>query len=129
MNRIIRKTVAIVASTVALAGGGLALTAGDASAASRGTATVAEGRKVVREADRQGCLTLKEARKIVKGNGTEYTVEGPTRGWQWKGSGNVRTLDATFIHGCADFVYLDYRHGRTLVWSNWTVGLGSPESY
>ena len=43
-------------------------------------------------------------------------------------TGNVARLNVTFVHGCADFVYLDYRHGRTLSWANWTVGLGSPES-
>ena len=57
----------------------------------------------MREADRQGCLTLAEARKIVHGTGTEFDVEGPTRGWDWAGRGNVRALSVTFVHGCADF--------------------------
>ena len=131
MSKIIIRS-ASVAAAVAIGAGSLALATPSASAAtyrSAGTATVAEGRKVVREADEQRCLTLKETRKIVKGNGREYAVDGPTRGFAWKGKGNVARLNVTFVHGCADFVYLDYRHGRTLSWANWTVGLGSPESF
>jgi len=120
MHSIIKKSVAIAATTVALSTGALALTAGDASAASRGTATATESRKMVRQAEDQRCLTLKEARKIVKGNGTYIgTDDLGARYYHWAGKGNVRTLDISVLGSCTDLVVVDWRRGATTYWGHY----------
>lgn len=95
--------------------GMLAVTAPSASAStvkSHGTATVSEGRKVVREADRQKCLTLKEVRKIVHGSGEQ--AEG---GRVWFGKGKADFLFVEFNGGkCAQGAYLFYDNGDAYVW-------------
>ena len=78
MSKIITR-IAAVGAAVSIGAGGLALTAPTADAATYkkvGTATVKEGSKVVREADQQRCLTVKETRKIVKGNGEYLGIKG-----------------------------------------------------
>jgi len=112
MHSIIKKSAAIAATTVALTAGALTVGAPDASAASTGTVTVKEGRKVVREADRQGCLTKKEARKIVKGTGNQG--EGIT---YWYGKGKADYLIVEFNGGrCATGAYLVYDNGDAYAW-------------
>lgn len=116
-----RKIVAIVAATLATTAIAATLPT-DAHAASRGTATAKEARKVVREAEDQRCLTLKEARKIVHGNGTYTgTDEIGARYYHWSGKGNVRTLDISVLDGCTDLVVVDWRRGATTAWGNYSA--------
>ena len=61
--------IAAIITAVAIGGGLMAVTAPTADAASRGTVTRAEAKKVVSEAMRQKQLTKNEVRKIVHGNG------------------------------------------------------------
>ena len=120
MHSIIKKAAAIAVTTVSLAVGASALSATDASAASRGTATTAEARKVVREAESQRCLTLREARKIVKGNGTYTGTDSlGARYYHWEGKGNVRTLDISVLGSCTDLVAVDWRRGATTYWGHY----------
>ena len=119
MHKVITRTAATLAATVAIAGG-FALSAPDASAASRGTATATEARKVVREAERQRCLTLKEARKIVHGNGTySGTDDIGARYYHWSGKGSVRSLDISVLGSCTDLVVVDWRRNATTYWGNY----------
>lgn len=113
MNSIIERVVGIAAaSTIGL--GGLAVMAPDVNAYSKGTVTRSEGRKVVREADWQQCLTMKEIRKIVKGSGSP--MEG---GRSWKGRGKVDFLGVEhYGKRCAVGVYLIMDNGDTLSWVN-----------
>ena len=110
----VRRLVALAATTAILGGGVAALAPSNAHAATfgTGTATVKEGRKVVREADKQKCLTLKEVRKIVKGNGNQ--MEGG-RSWNSKGKGDW--LGVEFSGGkCATSAYLVYDNGDAYSW-------------
>lgn len=109
-----RRLVALAATTAVLGGGAAALAPSNAHAASygTGTATVSEGRKVVREADKQSCLTLKEAQKMVKGKG--YAVEG---GRVWNGKGKAEALYVEFSGSkCAQGAYLLYDNGDAYAW-------------
>lgn len=119
MNKIITRTAAVAATVLTI--GGLAMaTAPNASAASRGTATSSEARKVMREAENQRCLTLREARKIVHGNGTySGTDDLGARYYHWAGKGNVRTLDISVLDGCTDLVVIDWRRNATTWWGNY----------
>ena len=122
MSKIIKRTAAIGAAVAIGVGvGALAATAPDASAAGKvGTATVNEGRKVVREADKQRCLTLKETRKIVHGNGTR--MEG---GWYWYCKGKADILIVTFNGSkCAQTTLLGYDNGDAFAWIDGRVLLG-----
>ena len=115
MSKIIKRTAAIAAA-VAIGAGSLALVApSEASAATykkQGSATVKEGRKVVREADKQKCLTLREVQKIVKGAGV--AVEG---GRGWNATGKAEVLVVAFGHGkCADAAILGYDNGDAYAW-------------
>lgn len=116
-----KKIVSWIAALAVTAGLGLAVTAPTAEAASYGTGTVTkkEGRKVVREADKQKCLTLKEVRKIVKGKGT-YAGDGD---YVWYGKGSVSGLVVSFDDWqggnryCADVAGLVYDNGSVYVWA------------
>lgn len=123
MNKTISR-IAGITGAVALGVGALGAMAPDASAAGRGTATKTEARKVVREAESQRCLTLKEARKIVKGNGTYIGSDDlGARYYHWAGTGSVRTLDISVLGSCTDLVAVDWRRGATTYWgdySRWT---------
>ena len=90
--------------------------------AAHATATeVAQGR-CGRRSD-QRCLTLKEARKIVKGNGTYIgTDDLGARYYHWAGKGNVRTLDISVLGSCTDLVVVDRRRGATTYWVTTPAG-------
>lgn len=95
---------------------GLSMPAGTADAAGYATVTVSEGRKAVREADEQGCLTYKELRKIVGGKGHVVKRGGRTH-YTWPGKGKALGLYVvTRSNGCADHVSLDYNSGAALRW-------------
>lgn len=113
MNAKIKKVVGVGVSAFALGVGMIAVTAAPSQAAtSKGTATVSEGRKVVREADRQHCLTLREVRKIVHGTGTKYDT-----GWAWRGTGKADVLAVEFNGGkCVQTAILGYDNGNALAW-------------
>jgi len=117
MSRIIKR-VAAIGAAVAIGAGSLALAAPSADAAKvykkPGSATVKEGRKVVREADKQKCLTLKEAQKIVKGAG--YRGEGVQ---YWYGKGKADYVIVEFDGSkCAQAAFLVYDNGDTYGWVN-----------
>lgn len=119
MHKIFTRTAAIAAA-LAVGAGALAVGAPSASAASTGTATSAEARKVMRQAEDQRCLTLKEARKIVKGNGTYSGTDSlGARYYHWSGKGSVRTLDISVLQGCTDLVVVDWRRNATTYWGNY----------
>jgi hypothetical protein len=100
MNKSIKRVVGI-AATAAVGFGIMAVTAPSASAAGRGSASVSEINKLSREMDRQKCVTLKEVRKIIHGNGTrEWTRPGSWKGYTWNGSGDVDYLDVRFHKNC-----------------------------
>lgn len=110
-------TTSLVAAGITVAG--FVATAAPAGAATTGpgTATVAEGRKVVREADKQSCLTLKEAQKIVHGKGDR--AEGG-RYWMGKGKADVLFVEFDGQH-CAQAAYLYYDNGNAYAWLNGRV--------
>jgi hypothetical protein len=119
MHKIFTRTAA-VAAAVAIGTGALALSAPDAGAASRGTATATESRKVMRQAEDQRCLTLREARKYVKGTGTySGTDDIGARYYHWSGKGSVRSLDISVLQGCTDLVVVDWRRNATTYWGNY----------
>ena len=74
MNVGIRRTATILSALV-IGAGTLALATPEASAASRGTATKSEARKVVKQGERQKCLTIKESQDR-QGNGQEERHHG-----------------------------------------------------
>ena len=118
MSKMIKR-VAAVGAAVAIGTSALAMTA--PGAASRtGSATVKEGDKVVREADKQKCLTLKEVRKIVKGKGTAYDGHGAdsyTGGTYWIGKGKADYLVVEFNGSkCAQAAYLYYDNSDAYAW-------------
>jgi hypothetical protein len=119
MNKLIIRTASVAAAALTI--GGLALaTAPNASAASRGTASTSEAHKIVREAQNQRCLTLREARKIVHGNGTYSGVDDlGARYYHWAGTGSVRTLDISVLDGCTDLVVVDWRRNANTYWGNY----------
>lgn len=87
-----------------------------ASAASPGSVTVSEGRRVIRAADHQRCLTLKETRALVHGSGVLVGKDSASRYQTWKGKGKASFLDVVYVHGCAIGAWLDYDNGRQLSW-------------
>jgi hypothetical protein len=109
-----RRIVALAATTALLGGGAAALAPSSAEAATykTGTATVKEGRKVVREADKQKCLTLKEVRKYTKANGS-YAGEGD---YVWEGKGKAAFLVVHFEGKCAGGAALYYDNGDAYAW-------------
>ena len=120
MSKIITR-IAAVGAAVSIGAGGLALTAPTADAATYkkvGTATVKEGRKVVREADQQRCLTVKETRKIVKGNGEYLGVEDGNANYYWKATGKAEFLLVQYHGGCANAAALVYDNGNVYSFLN-----------
>jgi len=116
----VRKIAAIAAATIAVTGIVTTIPT-DAHAASKaGTVTVSEGRRVVKAADHQRCLTLKETRKIVKGQGTLVGKDNDSRYQTWNGKGKADYLDVIFWHGCADAVYLVRHSGKELVFLDYS---------
>lgn len=113
MSAKIKKVVGTGVSALALGVGMIGVTAAPSQAAtSKGTATVSEGRMVVREADRQHCLTLREVRKIVHGNGEQ--MEG---GRFWRATGKADFFGVEFNGGkCAKATYLVYDNGNAFAW-------------
>ena len=121
MSKIIKRTAAIGAA-VAIGAGALAFSAPTADAATYrkpGSVTVKEGRKVVREADKQKCLTLKEVRKIVKGAGYVATDEdngGTTNVWYGKGKAAGLVVEGYDTGKCATAAALIYDNGNAYAW-------------
>jgi hypothetical protein len=86
MRKIITHAAGITAA-IAVGIGVVAVTAPSADAASStGSVTRKEGRKVIREGDRQKCLTLKEVRKMVHGNGKKTWDADGYKEYTWKGA-------------------------------------------
>ena len=125
MHKIITRTLGVGAA-LAVGLGAMAATAPSASAASHvGTATVKEGRKVVREADRQRCLTLKETRKIVHGTGSRDANPGT---YYWYAKGRAEVLIVEYSGGCAVFSGLQYDNGDTATARSRTARIATDSS-
>jgi len=119
---------AVLVIGAASAFGGIGIKAEVAHAApAKGTVTVKEGKRVVRAADHQKCLTLKEVRKIVHGQGTVVGKDSDSRYQTWDGRGKADYLDVIFWHGCADAVYLVKHSGAELIYLDYASPLFSDD--
>lgn len=115
----VRKIAAIAAATIATVAVTASIAPTTASAASVGTVTVKEGKRVIRAADNQRCLTLKETRRIIHGNGVLVGKDSTSRYQTWNGKGKADFVDVVYSHGCAVGVWFVYKSERQLSWHNW----------
>ena len=117
----VRKIAVLAAATLATVAVTASIAPTSASASVKGgTVTASEGRRVIRAADRQKCLTLKEVRHIVHGKGVKAAGDYVGTYQTWKGKGKIAFLDVTFRKGCADGAWLDYDNGKQLSWIDYS---------
>jgi len=125
MSKIIKRIAAII-TAVAIGGGLMAVTAPTADAASRGTVTRAEAKKVVNEAMRQKQLTKNEVRKIVHGKGKSKYFAGCADVYTltYKGTkkSGIKTMTVYFLDNkTVSAVDVDYRKGKDVSVESWAL--------